>query len=56
MRAATQRGAAVDRQARTELSRLRRSLKRLVVEAGTRGWLKPAQATAALRILRLRHE
>ena len=47
---------AVDRVARAELVRLRRRIKRLVVEAGARGWIEASQARTALRILGLRHD
>jgi hypothetical protein len=55
-RKTTQRPGVVDRVARAEVLRLRRALKVLIVEAGTRGWIDAGQARTALRILGLRHE
>jgi hypothetical protein len=41
---------------RRELATLKRRIKRLVVELGTRGHITPDQARLALRVLGLRHE
>lgn len=39
-----------------ELRTFKRRAKRFLVEAGQRGWISPAQARTALRVLGLRRE
>jgi hypothetical protein len=51
---ARQRRSGVDRQARAQIAALGRQIKQLIVECGMRGWITPAQARVAIRILNLR--